>query len=118
MKVNGLRIFSSVIFLQCLVFPLASAHQAGSGFSSAFSRAIGYVLRGFLLDEMEASSVIECKRRCVISANCLSLNILTNSDGSIVCQLNSQLKENGVKEQFVQHGSGEYYGLKVSLLKT
>jgi hypothetical protein len=64
------------------------------------------------------ATVVECKRRCVISANCLSLNILTNGDGSFMCQLNSDVKENGVKEQFVQHGSGEYYGLKVRPAKT
>ena len=113
MNMNGLRIFYSVIFVQSLLFPLANASQAGSCFSSSFSRAIGYILRGFLLGEMKVATVSECKRRCVISANCLSLNILTNGDGSFMCQLNSDVKENGVKEQFVQHGSGEYYGLKV-----
>ena len=118
MNMYGLRIFYSVIFVQCLVFPLASASQAGSCFSSSFSRAIGCILRGFLLGEMKVATVIECKKRCVISANCLSLNILTNGDGSFMCQLNSDVKENGVKEQFVQHGSGEYYGLKVRPAKT
>jgi hypothetical protein len=41
------------------------------------------------------------------------IKLLTNADGSFVCQLNSERKESGVKEQFVQHGAGEYYGLKV-----
>jgi hypothetical protein len=113
MNMNAWRMFYSVIFVQCLVFPLANATLAGSCFSSSFSRAIGYILRGFLLGEMKVATVIECKRRCVISANCLSLNILTNGDGSFMCQLNSDVKENGVKEQFVQHGSGVYYSLKV-----
>ncbi|CAB4006855.1 brevican core, partial [Paramuricea clavata] len=76
------------------------------------NRAIGYILRGFMIGEIKVSTVIECKRRCVIGANCLSLNILTNADGSFVCQLNSERKESGVKEQFVSHGAGEYYGLK------
>ena len=115
MKIHGLLLVSSVIFLYCLVFPSAST-SVGSCFSSSFSRAIGFVLRGFLLGEIEVSSVIDCKRRCVMSTNCLSLNVLTNSDGSIVCQLNSEKRENGAKEQFVQHGSGEYYGLKVKNL--
>ena len=114
MKVNGALLVSSVISLHCLVFPLASA-SAGSCFSSSFSRAIGYIFRGYLLGEIEVSSVIDCKKRCVMGTNCLSLNVLTNSDGSIVCQLNSEKRENGAKEQFVQHGSGEYYGLKVNL---
>ena len=113
MKVIVWRLLCPVILLQCLVFPLANANQPGSCFSSSFSRAVGYILRGFLLGEMEVSSVTECKKRCVVSANCLSLNILTNSDGSFVCQLNSDRKENGVKEQYIQHGAGEYYGLKV-----
>ncbi|CAB4017890.1 Hypothetical predicted protein, partial [Paramuricea clavata] len=112
MNINGLRIFYSVIFVQSLLFPLANASETGSCFSSSFSRAIGHVLRGFLLGEMKVATVIECKRRCVISANCLSLNILKNGDGSFMCQLNSDVKENGIKEQFAQHGSGEYYGLK------
>ena len=113
-RTGWIQIFS-IISLQCLVFPLANANHAGFCFSSSFSRAIGYILRGFLLGEVEVSSVIECKKRCVVSANCLSLNILTNSDRNLVCQLNSDRKENGVKEQFVQHGAGEYYGLKVHL---
>ena len=62
---------------------------------------------------MKVSTVIECKKRCVVSTNCLSLNILTNVDGSFVCQLNSERKESGTEEQFVPHGAGEYYGLKV-----
>ena len=111
-RTGWIQIFS-IISLQCLVFPLANANHAGFCFSSSFSRAIGYILRGFLLGEVEVSSLIECKKRCVVSANCLSLNILTNSDRNLVCQLNSDRKENGVKEQFVQHGAGEYYGLKV-----
>ena len=113
MNVIGWRLLCSVFLLQCKVFPFANANQSGSCFSMTFSRAIGYILRGFLLGEMEVSSVVECRKRCVVSANCLSLNILTNSDGSFVCQLNSDRKENGVKEQFVQHGAGQYYGLKV-----
>ena len=113
MNAIGWKLLCSVVSLQYLAFPLANASQPGSCFSSSFSRAIGYILRGFLLGEMDVSSVIECKKRCVVSRNCLSLNILTKSDGSFVCQLNSDRKENGVKEQFVQHGAGEYYGLKV-----
>ena len=118
MNVIGRQMLCFVVSLQCLVFPLVNANQSQSGscFSSSFSRTIGYILRGFLLGETEVSSVIECKKRCVVSANCLSLNILTNSDGSFVCQLNSDRKENGVKEQFVQHGAGEYYSLKVCRL--
>ena len=107
------QIFYIAIFLQCFVFSLVYADQAGSCFSSSFSRAIGYILQGFLLGEMEVDSVIDCKRRCVVMANCRSLNILSNADESFMCQLNSHLKESGMKEQFVQHGSGEYYGLKV-----
>jgi hypothetical protein len=64
---------------------------------SSFSRAIGYILRGFLT---EVSTVIECKRRCVIGANCLWLNILRIADGSFVCHLSSKRKESGAKEQF------------------
>jgi hypothetical protein len=96
----------------------SNASQAGSCFSSSFSRAIGYILRGFLLGEMKVATVSECKKRCVISAKCLSLNILTNGDGNFMCQLNSDVRENGVKQQFVQHGSGEYYGLEVRPAKT
>ncbi|XP_028409472.1 ladderlectin-like [Dendronephthya gigantea] len=106
------QILCFAIGVQCLVFPLANASQAGSCFSSSFSRAIGYILQGFLLGEMEVDSIIECKKRCVLSANCHSVNIMSNSDGSFMCQLNSHLKESGLKEQFVQYASGEYYGLK------
>ena len=114
MNVNGLQILLIATIFQILFASLAKAGegQAGSCFSSSFSRAIGYILRGFLLGEIKVSTVIECKKRCVVSTNCLSLNILTNVDGSFVCQLNSERKENAAKEQFVPHGAGEYYGLK------
>ena len=84
--------------------------------SSSFSRSIGYVLRGFLLGEMEVSDIMECKKRCIISANCLSLNIITINGGRFLCQLNSERKENSIKKLFVQHGAAEYYGLKVNEL--
>jgi hypothetical protein len=116
MNINGWKILLIAAVLQISVASLAKAAQSGAGgwcSSSSFSRAIGYILRGFLLGEMEVSTVMECKKRCVVSANCLSLNILTNVDGSFVCQLNSERKEAGAKEQFVPHGAGEYYGLKV-----
>ena len=115
MNVNGWQVLLIATILQILLVSLAKAgqNQAGSCISSSFSRAIGYILRGFLLGEMKVSTVIECKKRCVVSINCLSLNILTNVDGSFVCQLNSERKESGTKEQFVPHGAGEYYGLKV-----
>ena len=116
MNINGWKILLIAAILQISVASLAKAVRNGAGgwcSSSSFSRAIGYILRGFLLGEMEVSTVMECKKRCVVSANCLSLNILTNVDGSFVCQLNSERKEAGAKEQFVPHGAGEYYGLKV-----
>ena len=104
----------TLIFLQCLSISLATGSGFGSCTSSSFSRSIGYILRGFLLGEVNVADMMECKKRCIISANCLSVNILTNADGGLVCQLNSGRKEDGVSEQFVQHGSGEYYGLKVN----
>ena len=115
MKVNGWQVLLIATILQILLVSLVKAghNQAGSCISSSFSRAIGYILRGFLLGEMTVSTMIECKKRCVVSTNCLSLNTLTNVDGSFVCQLNSERKENAAKEQFVPHGAGEYYGLKV-----
>ncbi|CAB4013995.1 Hypothetical predicted protein [Paramuricea clavata] len=114
MNVNGWKFLSFVVVLQSLIisFVKAGQGQTGSCFSSSFSRAIGYILRGFLIGEMKVSTVIECKRRCVIGANCLSLNILRIADGRFVCHLNSKRKESGAKEQFVPHGVGEYYGLK------
>ena len=108
-----------MVFLQSLNVSLVKADQGlvDSGISSSFSRAIGYILRGFVLDEMKVSTMIECKRRCVVNANCLSLNILTNVDGSFACQLNSERKEVATKEQFVPHRAGEYYGVKVGLIR-
>ena len=70
---------------------------------------------GILLGKFEVGDIMECKKRCIMSANCLSLNILPNPNGGFVCQLNSGLKEDGVRGQFVPHGAGEYYGLKVSI---
>ena len=66
---------------------MAMANVSGfaSCTSSSFSRSVGYILRGFLLGEFEVGDIMECKKRCIISVNCLS------------------------------HGSGEYYGLKVSI---
>ena len=32
-----------------------------------------------------------------------------------MCQLNSGRKEDAVEGQFVPHGAGEYYGLKVKV---
>jgi hypothetical protein len=64
--------------------------------------------------EVNVRDIMECKKRCIIAANCRSVNILANADGvGFVCQINSGLKENGVSAQFVQHAAGEYYGLKV-----
>ena len=116
MNVNGWQVILIATILQILLASLAKAgqNQTGSCISSSFSRAIGYILRGFVLSEMKVSTVIECKKRCVVSTNCLSLNILTNVDGSFVCQLNSERKESGTEEQFVPHGAGEYYGLKLA----
>jgi hypothetical protein len=115
MNVNGWKFLSFVVVLQSLniSFVKAGQGQTDSCFSSSFSRAIGYILRGFIIGEMKVSTVIECKRRCVVGVNCLSLNILRIADGSFVCHLNSKRKESGAKEQFVPHGVGEYYGLKV-----
>ena len=101
--------------LQSLTISVASASGFASCTSSSFSRSIGYILRGFLLGEVEVGDIMECKKRCIISANCLSLNILTNADGRFVCQLNSGRKDNCVREQFIPHGAGEYYGLKVQI---
>ena len=57
--------------------------------------------------------VMECKKRCIISANCRSVNILAIAGGRFACHLNSGLKENGINGQFVPQGAGEYYGMKV-----
>lgn len=103
--------------LHFLLVLLSISAPSASGFasctSSSFSRSIGYILRGFLLGEVEVGDIMECKKRCIISVNCVSVNILANADERFVCQLNSGRKEDGVREQFVQHGAGEYYGLKV-----
>ena len=109
------RLYLLLVLLHCLNMTMASISSFTSCTSSSFSRSVGYILRGFLLGELEVGDVMECKKRCIISANCLSLNILMNSNGPSVCQLNSGRKEDGVREQFVQHGAGEYYGLKVSI---
>ena len=109
------RLYLLLVLLQCSTVTMASISDFASCTSSSFSRSVGYILRGFLLGEFEVGDVMECKKRCIISANCLSLNILTNPNGRPVCQLNSGRKEDGVREQFVQHGAGEYYDLKVSI---
>ena len=115
MNFSGWLLLCFMVFLQSLNVSLGNADKGrvGSCISSSFSRAIGYILRGFVLGEMKVSTVLECTRRCVVSANCLSLNILSNVDGSFVCQLNSERKENAANEQFVSHGAGEYYGVQI-----
>ena len=81
--------------------------------SASFSRSFGYILHGFLLGEFEVGDIMECKERCIVSFNCLSLNVLKNPNGGFVCQLNGGLKEDGANEQFVQQEDGQFYGLKV-----
>ncbi len=71
--------------LQSLTISVASASGFASCTSSSFLRSVGYILRGFLLGEVEVGDIMECKKRCIISANCLSLNILTNADGRSAC---------------------------------
>ena len=113
-KRHGWQLPLIMAFMQSLNVSFVEAGRAfESCFSSSFSRAIGSVLHGFLIGEIDVSSVIECKRRCVLAANCLSLNILTKADGSFLCQLNSARKENGAKGMLVKYEAGEYYGLKV-----
>ena len=63
--------------------------------------------------EVKVGDIMECKKRCIIAANCQSVNILTNADGGFVCQINNNLKEKVNSQLFVQHRVGEYYGLKV-----
>ena len=109
------RLYLLLVLLQCLTVTMASISSFTSCTSSSFSRSVGYILRGFLLGEIEVGDFTECKNRCIISENCLSFNILMNSNGPSVCQLNSGRKEDGVREQFVQHGAGQYYGLKVRI---
>ena len=87
------RLHFILVVLQCLNMAMASVSDFASCTSSSFSRSVGYILRGFLLGEFEVGDIMECKKRCIISVNCLSLNILTNSNGRFVCQLNSGLKE-------------------------
>ena len=113
--IGCLRSHVILVLLQCFNISGASASGFALCTTSSFSRSIGYILRGFLLGEVEVGDVMECMKRCIISANCLSLNILTNADGRLLCQLNSALKEYGVREQFVSHGAGEYYGLEVEV---
>lgn len=102
-----------IVFVKLLSLSSSSASANASCSSSSFSRYIGYILRGFLLGEVNVGDVMECKKRCVISVNCKSVNLLANGNGTFICQLNKGVKETGVREQFVQHRSGEYYGLKV-----
>ena len=113
--IGFLQLHFLLVLFQCLNMTMASVSGFASCTSSSFSRSVGYILRGFLLGEFEVGDIMECKKRCIISANCLSLNILPNPNGGFVCQLNSGLKEDGVRGQFVPHGAGEYYGLKVSI---
>ena len=105
---------SCLTILQYFSLSVASTSTLASYTSSSLSRSIGYILRGFLLVEMEVSDVIECKKRCIVSANCVSLNIISITGRRFLCQMNSKRKESGVKKQFVKHAAGEYYGLKVS----
>ena len=103
-----------LFFLACLSISATESTGFASCTSFSFTRSIGYILRGFVLGEIDVNDITECKKRCIISTNCLSINILTNANGGFVCQLNSGRKENGAREQFVQHGAGEYYDLKVN----
>ena len=113
--------FISVSSFRFLVFiaqfSLVAFSGLGSYTSSSFSRSIGYILRGFLLGEMEVPDIMECKRRCILSANCVSVNILPTADQRFLCQLNSGRMEDAVEGQFVPQGAGEYYGLKVNVTK-
>ena len=109
---------SSFRFLVFIVqFSLVTSSRLGSYTSSSFSRSIGYILRGFLLCEMKVPDIMECKRRCILSANCVSVNILPTADQRFMCQLNSGRKEDAVDGQFVTQGATEYYGLKVNVAK-
>ena len=101
-----------LFFLACSNISATKSAGFASCTSSSFTRSIGYILRGFILGEIDVPDITECKKRCIISANCQSVNILSSVNGGFVCQLNSGRKENGASEQFVQHGAGEYYGLK------
>ena len=107
------RLHFLLVLLQCLNMAMVGVLALCT--SASFSRSIGYILRGFLLGEFEVGNIMECKERCIISVNCLSLNVLTTSNGGFVCQLNNGRKEDGADEQFVQHVAGQYYGLNVSI---
>ena len=107
------RLHFLLVLLQCLNMAMVGVFALCT--SASFSRSIGYILRGFLLGEFEVGDIMACKERCIISINCLSLNVLTNPNGGFVCQLNSGLKEDGAPEQFVQQEDRQYYGLKVIL---
>ena len=115
LKMNVTHIQNSclAILSQILVFSFPDTIRASSCITSSFSNVVGYVLQGYILGEIEVDRMGECKKRCIISKNCRSLNIITQGNGRYKCQLNSELKENGPVEQFLPHGSGNYYGLEV-----
>lgn len=81
------------------------------------TRVTGNVLVGFVIGEIKVLSFFECVMSCTIGVNCLSLNILSSDDGSLVCQLNNAMKENATRYQFVPYEAGEYVSFTVRFLK-
>ena len=102
-----------VVIFQCLCMSMVNSSGLGSCKSSSFSRSIGYILVGFMLGEVEVGNILECNTRCIISANCVSVNIISSADGRLICHLNSGRMENAFLGQFVPYQTGEYYGFEV-----
>ena len=103
-----------VVVLQCFVVLGLNVGLSNGCTSSSFTRVPGNVLVGFVIREIKVSSFFECIIRCTIGVNCLSLNFLSNHDGSLVCQLNNVLKEKATRHhQFVAHDAGEYVSFTV-----
>ena len=103
-----------VVVLQCFVVFGLNVGLSNGCTSSSFTKVPGNVLVGVVIGEIKVSSFFECIIRCTIGVNCLSLNFLSNHDGSLVCQLNNALKENATRpHQFVAHDAGEYVSFTV-----
>ena len=103
-----------VVVLQCFVVLGLNVGVSNGCTSSSFTRVPGNVLVGFVIGDMKVSSFFECIMRCTFGVNCLSLNFLSNHNGSLVCQLNNALKENATRHhQFVPHDAGEYVSFTV-----
>ena len=56
-----------------------------------------------------------CRVKCYLEPNCVSINVGTTRDGSNVCELNSATDESPYFSALVERQRYTYYGVEVAL---